>query len=57
MTGTQAHTRRGGAPVGYIDELDAVGAGAVKYLRMWSDGPEADKGLLVLELECRAQLR
>ena len=41
MTGTQAHTRRGGAPVGYIDELGAVGAGAVKYLRMWSDGPEA----------------
>ncbi|WP_425051963.1 hypothetical protein [Psychromarinibacter sp. S121] len=41
MTEPSAHTRRGGAPVGYVTELDAVGAGAVMYLRMWSDGPEA----------------
>lgn len=32
---------RGGAPVGYVAELGPVEAGAVLYLRLWSDGPEA----------------
>ena len=32
---------RGGAPVGYIAELDLVEAGAVLYLRLWCDGPDA----------------
>ncbi|MEM7073736.1 MAG: hypothetical protein AAGA28_08970 [Pseudomonadota bacterium] len=29
---------RGGAPVGYVAELEPVEAGAVLYLRLWSDG-------------------
>lgn len=33
--------RRGGAPVGHLTDLDAVGAGAVLYLRLWCDGPES----------------
>ncbi|MEM7742458.1 MAG: hypothetical protein AAF409_02000 [Pseudomonadota bacterium] len=33
--------RRGGAPVGYLDELSAVEAGAVLYLRLWCDGPDS----------------
>lgn len=33
--------RRGGAPVGYLSELGPVEAGAVMYLRLWRDGPEA----------------
>lgn len=32
---------RGGAPVGHIAELGPVEAGAIFYLRLWSDGPEA----------------
>ncbi len=32
---------RGGAPVGYVTELGPVEAGAVLYLRLWCDGPEA----------------
>ncbi len=36
-----ARNNRGGAPVGYITELDGVEAAAVIYLRLWSDGPEA----------------
>ncbi len=32
---------RGGAPVGYVTELGPVEAGAVLYLRLWSDGPDA----------------
>lgn len=39
MTGARAN--RGGAAVGYIAELDPVEAGAVLYLRLWCDGPEA----------------
>lgn len=31
---------RGGAPVGYLRELDPVGAAAVLCLRLWCDGPE-----------------
>ncbi|MCH2094272.1 MAG: hypothetical protein MK160_04060 [Rhodobacteraceae bacterium] len=30
---------RGGAPVGFVEELGPVEAGAVLYLRLWSDGP------------------
>ena len=33
--------RRGGAPVGYVTELGPVEAGAVLYLRLWCDGPDA----------------
>ncbi|WP_294609000.1 hypothetical protein [uncultured Roseovarius sp.] len=32
---------RGSAPVGYITELGPVEAGAVLYLRLWCDGPDA----------------
>ncbi|WP_306113730.1 MULTISPECIES: hypothetical protein [unclassified Roseovarius] len=32
---------RGGAPVGHISELGPVEAGAIFYLRLWSDGVEA----------------
>ena len=32
---------RGGAPVGFIDELDSIGAASVVYLRLWCDGPDA----------------
>lgn len=32
---------RGGAPVGFISELDSVEAASVIYLRLWCDGPEA----------------
>ena len=32
---------RGVAPVGYITELGSIEAGAVLYLRLWCDGPEA----------------
>lgn len=37
----QPKPHRGGAPVGYVAELDAVEAGAVLYLRLWCDGPES----------------
>ncbi|KMW59781.1 hypothetical protein AIOL_004765 [Candidatus Rhodobacter oscarellae] len=36
-----AAQHRGGAPVGYVAELGPVEAGAVLYLRLWCDGPEA----------------
>lgn len=32
---------RGSAPVGYVTELGPVEAGAVLYLRLWCDGPDA----------------
>lgn len=32
---------RGGAPVGYITELEPIEAGAVLYLRLWCDGPDS----------------
>lgn len=38
---TCATPPRGAAPVGFLDDLDAVEAGAVLYLRLWSDGPGA----------------
>ncbi len=34
-------TYRGGAPVGHLAELGPVETGAVLYLRLWADGPEA----------------
>lgn len=40
---TEAAQNRGGAPVGYITELGPVEAGAVLYLRLWCDGPDAQK--------------
>jgi hypothetical protein len=38
---TKPTSHRGGAPVGYVTELGPVEAGAVLYLRLWCDGPEA----------------
>lgn len=38
---TQKHENRGGAPVGFIDDLDGIEASSVIYFRLWSDGPEA----------------
>lgn len=36
-----AQEKRGGAPVGFITELDEIEAASVIYLRLWCDGPEA----------------
>lgn len=38
---TEQPENRGGAPVGFITELDSVEAASVIYLRLWCDGPEA----------------
>ena len=38
---TVAPEKRGGAPVGYITELDGIEAASVIYLRLWCDGPES----------------
>lgn len=38
---TSSTNNRGSAPVGYLGELDPVEAAAVRYLRLWSDGPES----------------
>ncbi|WP_435140474.1 hypothetical protein [Pseudopelagicola sp. nBUS_19] len=32
---------RGGLPVGYLAELGPIEAGAVRYFRLWCDGPDA----------------
>jgi hypothetical protein len=32
---------RGGAPVGFISELDGIEAASVIYLRLWCEGPDA----------------
>lgn len=37
---TLSSERRGGAPVGFVTELDPVEAGAVLYLRLWCEGEE-----------------
>lgn len=37
---TSAQQKRGGAPVGFITELDGIEAASVLYLRLWSDGAE-----------------
>jgi hypothetical protein len=36
-----AQHNRGGAPVGFINELDGIEAASVIYLRLWCDGPDA----------------
>ena len=38
-----AHQHPGGAPVGFITELDSLQAASVIYLRMWCDGPDAQE--------------
>lgn len=38
---TTLATKRGGAPVGYVGDLGPVEAGAVLYLRLWCEGPDA----------------
>ena len=38
---TAASDRRGAAPVGYLEDLGAVEAGAVMYFRLWAEGSEA----------------
>ncbi|MGX9356188.1 hypothetical protein ACS3SW_13810 [Roseobacteraceae bacterium S113] len=38
---TQASQNRGGAPVGVVSDLDGIEAASVLYLRLWSDGTEA----------------
>lgn len=38
---TQPQQNRGGAPVGYVTELDHIGAASVIFLRLWSDGADA----------------
>ena len=37
---TRALDHRGGAAIGYIEDLDAVATAAVLYLRMWFAGPD-----------------
>ena len=36
-----AKEKRGGAPVGFLAELDGIGAASIIYLRMWHNGPES----------------
>lgn len=36
-----SNQNRGGAAVGFINELDGVEAASVIYLRLWCDGPDA----------------
>lgn len=38
---TSAQEKRGGAPVGFITELDGIEAASVIYLRLWCDGPDS----------------
>jgi hypothetical protein len=38
---TNAQQNRGGAPVGFLTELDSIEAASVIYLRLWCDGPES----------------
>lgn len=38
---TQPANNRGGAPVGFVIELDQIEAASVIFLRLWSDGPDA----------------
>lgn len=35
---TEAQGKRGGAPVGFVSELDSIEAASVMYFRMWCDG-------------------
>lgn len=43
---TSAQESRGGAPVGFITDLDSIEAAAVIYLRLWSDGPDSRQAVL-----------
>ncbi|MGJ8627398.1 MAG: hypothetical protein ACSHXB_10615 [Sulfitobacter sp.] len=38
---SSTHEKRGGAPVGFITELDGIEAASVIYLRLWCNGPDA----------------
>jgi hypothetical protein len=38
---TSAQDNRGGAPVGFITELESIEAASIIYLRMWCNGPES----------------
>ncbi|MBM1558402.1 hypothetical protein JQV19_17985 [Sulfitobacter mediterraneus] len=38
---TQTYNNRGGAPVGFITELDSIEAASVIYLRLWYESPDA----------------
>jgi hypothetical protein len=38
---TSAQEKRGGAPVGFITELDGIEAASVIYLRLWNNGPDS----------------
>lgn len=42
---SSAHTHRGGAPVGFVSELDKIEAASVIYLRLWCDGPESQSAV------------
>ncbi len=36
-----SHANRGGAPVGFLSELEALEAASILYLRRWCDGPRS----------------
>jgi hypothetical protein len=38
---SSAQENRGGTPVGFISELDAIEAASVIYLRLWCNGPDS----------------
>lgn len=38
---TDAQGNRGGAPVGYLTELNGIEAASVIYLRLWANGPDS----------------
>ncbi|MEP5730181.1 MAG: hypothetical protein ABJL67_12515 [Sulfitobacter sp.] len=42
---SNAQGKRGGAPVGFITELDGVEAASVIYLRLWCDGPDSQESV------------
>lgn len=41
-----SHSKRGGAPVGFLSELPSVEAASVIYLRMWCNGPNGRDNVL-----------
>lgn len=38
---THQASHRGGAPVGFVAELDTIEAASVRYFRLWCDGPDS----------------
>lgn len=38
---SQSYPHRGGAPVGFLSELQGIEAASVIYLRLWTNGPES----------------